>query len=169
MFFWITLGCMSAEPVLTGLSSTPAAESSPEGSGAIIYERPNGVLVDVPYMVGKSLNVARVVLEVQMGALQDVQEVGSREGREIVFERGHVRELDGTIYLVHVDLPRPMRRSEAMRTVGLPSQVREWLGAALEWRTSWVHGMERVRMGREERGSEFVTWVEVRRYNPRKR
>ena len=160
---------MSADPVLTGLAEDPSGEPGIEASEAFVYERPEGVLVDVPYVVGKSLDVARATLEEQMGAMSGVQALGSREGREIRFERGRVRELDGSIYLVHVDLPRPMRRSEAMRTVGLPSQVREWLGAALEWRTSWVHGMERVRMGREERGSEFVLWVEVRKYNPRKR
>jgi len=160
---------MSAEPVLTGLSSAPATEIAVESADSYVYERPDGVLVDVPHMVGKSLDAARVLLEQQMGSLQAVEALGSREGRQIQFERGRVREIDGSIYQVHVDLPRPVRRSEAMRMVGLPSQVREWLGAALEWRTSWVHGMERVRMGREERGSEFVIWVEVRRYNPRKR
>ena len=160
---------MSAEPVLTGLTDASTTDEAVESDAAYVYELPDGVLVDVPHVVGKSLDVARVILEEQMGSFKDVQALGSREGREILFERGRVRELDGSIYQVHVDLPRPMRRSEAMRTVGLPTQVREWLGAALEWRTSWVHGMERVRMGREERGSEFVIWVEVRRYNPRKR
>jgi hypothetical protein len=167
--FWIALGCMSGEPVLTSLSATPAVVGSTSASEPLAYTKPENVLVDVPHMVGKSLDVARGDLEEQLGSVQTVSELGAREGREIVFDRGHVRELNGSIYLVYVDLPRPMRRSEAMFAVGLPSQVREWLGVTLEWRTSWAHGMERIRMGREERDSEFVLWVEVRRYNPRKR
>lgn len=167
--FWIALGCMSGEPVLTGLSATPVAVESTESAELVAYTKPEHVLVDVPHVVGKSLDVARGDLEDQLGSVQTVSELGAREGREIVFERGRVRELNGSIYQVYVELPRPMRRSEAMLAVGLPSQVREWLGVTLEWRTSWAHGMERIRMGREERDSEFVLWVEVRRYNPRKR
>jgi hypothetical protein len=125
--------------------------------------------VDVAHFAGRSLDAVRGELEEQLGEILEVVELSQRDGREIRLGRGLVREVNGGIYLVRVELPHPMRRSEAMRRVGLPPQVRKWLGFTNEWRASWLYGFERVRMGREERDSEFVVWVEALKSNPRKR
>ncbi len=168
--WWIVLaGCMSSEPVLVALGPAPTEAGSEGEEANTPYQKPEGVLVDVTHLVTRSLDEVRSDLEDQLGSVVEIVDLDSRDGREIRMERGRVREVDGSIYLLWLELPRPMRRSEALMRLGMRSQVREWLGLTLEWRASWVQGMERIRMGREERDSEFVVWVEVRRFDPRRR
>ena len=168
--WWLVLaGCMSSEPVLVALGPAPSKAASESEDANTPYQKPEGVLVDVVHLVTRSLDEARSDLEDQLGSVVEIVELDPQDGREIRMERGKVREVGGSIYLLWLELPRPMRRSEALMQLGMRSQVREWLGLTLEWRTSWTQGMERIRMGREERDSEFVVWVEVRRFDPRRR
>lgn len=172
MLGWMIIGgisCAIQEPVLLVLGDEGDAADAVSGSEPEVYEKAEDVLVDVARFAGRSLDEVRGELEEQMGATVAIVELNPREGREIRLGSGLVREVDGAIYLVRVDLPHPMRRSEAMRRIGLPPQVRKWLGFSNEWRAAWLYGFERVRMGREERGSEFVVWVEALKSNPRKR
>jgi hypothetical protein len=160
---------MSSEPVLVALGPGPSEAVLESEDANTPYQKPEDVLVDVIHLVTKSLDEVRSDLEDQLGSVVEIVELDPQDGREIRMERGKVREVDGSIYLLWLELPQPMRRSEALMRLGMRAQVREWLGLTLEWRASWVQGMERVRMGREERDSEFVVWVEVRRFDPRRR
>ncbi len=169
MWWMVLAGCMSSEPVLVALGTGPSEAASESESANTPYQKPESVLVDVIHLVTKSLNEARSDLEDQLGSVVEIVELDPQDGREIRLERGKVREVDGSIYQLWLELPRPMRRSEALMQLGMRPQVREWMGLTLEWRTSWVQGMERIRMGREEQDSEFVVWVEVRRFDPRRR
>jgi hypothetical protein len=169
MWWMVLAGCMSSEPVLVALGPGPSETVLKSLKKNTPYQMPEGLLVDVAHLVTKSLDEVRSDLEDQLGSVVEIVELDPQDGREIRFERGKVREVDGSIYLLWLELPRPMRRSEALMQIGLRAQVREWSGLTFEWRTSWVQGMERIRMGREERDSEFVVWVEVRRFDPRRR
>jgi hypothetical protein len=160
---------MSSDPVLVALGTVTSEAALRSKDVNTPYQKPEGVLVDVIHLVTRSLDEARSDLEDQLGSVVEIVELDPQDGREIRMERGKVREVDGSIYQLWLELPRPMRRSEALMRLGMRAQVREWLGLTFEWRASWVQGMERIRMGREERDSEFVVWVEVRRFDPRRR
>ncbi|MCB9759216.1 MAG: hypothetical protein H6739_05210 [Alphaproteobacteria bacterium] len=165
------------EPILTGLEpqggvpasmrvdAGPEAPLAPPEPGP--YQRPEGVLVDVSWLAGRSWDAARDQVSVQMGDIQAIHELDPRDGTEYVLEQGAVRVLDGVIYMVRVDLPRPMRRSTALFTAGLPTQVSRWYDLSDEWRLRWHAGFERIRVGKENRESEMAVWVEAMKWNPR--
>ena len=73
------VGCMSTDPVLTTLG-----ESGPTELGGVpaqsAYVKPAGLLVDVPHLAGKSLDVVRPYLEEQLGSVLEVRELDEREG-----------------------------------------------------------------------------------------
>lgn len=152
------------EPVLTGV---PDVEANPAQQELTSYALPKGVLVDMPFLAGQSWDQVRDQVGAQLGDIQGKTELDPRDGTEYLLERGKVRVKDGTIYLVHMDLPRPMRRGAALVAAGLPLQTDGWFSTTLEWRLRWTSGLERVRMGREQRDSEDVVWVEVLKWNPR--
>jgi hypothetical protein len=132
------------------------------------YEKSEDVEVDTQYLLGRHIDEINGVLTAQMGEVTSSVELG-RDGVEITLEKGSARLLDDVLYQIRFDLPFVMRRSQALEAVGLPAQVGAWHGNTLDWVVKWSFGMERIRMGRESRGSEHVTWVEVRKFNPRRR
>lgn len=162
----ILVSC-ATEPVLLGVEQVGASEeSTPEVARP--YEKVEGVFVDVAYLAGRQWNSIRPEVERQMGQVESKVDRG-RDGVETRLGRGFVRVMRGQIQLITVNLPYAMRRSQAMESVGLPPQVREWHGNEHDWVAHHAFGFDRIRMGRDAPGSEMVIWVEARKFNGRKR
>ncbi|MCB9791738.1 MAG: hypothetical protein H6741_03335 [Alphaproteobacteria bacterium] len=159
------LACTEEAPILSGLED-PAAGVG-EAVEARPYQKPEGVLVDVPYLGGRSWEQSRDLVSAQLGDIQEVVPLDPRDGTEYRFASGHVRVHDDLIYLVHVDLPRATRRSSALLELGFPPQADRWFELHDEFRLRWFSNFERLRMGRAEENPEMVTWVEAMRWNPR--
>ena len=157
----------SSEPVLVSLEGdldgTAAEEKAVEP-----YAKPAGVFVDVAYLGGRLWREAQGEVELQMGQIQRKVE-HERDGVEFELDRGRVWVVEGEIQMLRVELPYAMRRSQALESIGLPAQVREWFGNRRDWVTRHSAGFDRIRMGREEADSELVLWVEARKFNGRRR
>lgn len=163
---WIFAACSSG-PVLLGVDETVGLED--DGAQAqVAYEKPEGVFVDVGRLGGRQWNTIRAEVELQMGMLQTKVDRG-RDGTEYQLGRGFVRIVNEQVQLIWVELPYPMRRSQAMEAIGLPPQVREWHSNKRDWVAHHTFGFDRIRMGRAEADSEMVDWVEARKFNGRKR
>ena len=152
--------CRSSEPVLSGVVDQ-GSEASAER-----YAKADGVWIDLAMLSGAQLDQVRGLLSMQMGDVLETVELPSGKGRKLVFAQGQVWEIDGRIYQIRVDLPRPTRREPALLSLNIPPQVDRPAALSGEVRVQWHGGFERVRLGRSERWSELFTWVEVRAFDP---
>lgn len=157
-------GCGEDEPVLSAIQPGGAADATEAVPG---YEKPEGVLVDVQYLAGKSWDSIRDEVSRQMGDVVSSRPLSLPGGQEYEVERGLVRVSEGRIYEIRVDLGEPMRRTEALAVVGLPPQIDRWGGTHREYRLRWVWSFDRIRLGRTEPYTQSVDWIEVRRWDPR--
>jgi len=158
--------CIDREPVLSGVEVATTEAPTPS-SASEDYQKPEGVLTDVQYLTGKSWTGVRDEVSRQMGDIVTSRPLPLPDGFEYELERGIVSVSEGLIYQIRVDLDEPMRRTEALAIVGLPPQVDRWSGTHREFRLRWVWNFDRIRMGRLEPYNEFVSWVEVRRWDPK--
>ncbi len=169
MFAILVALAACSEPVLLGVDMEPIVDiETDELAPAATYVKSEDVEVDSRYLLGRHIDEANTELTTQMGEILSRVDLGL-DGVEVVLERGKVRLIDDILYQIYFELPFVMRRSQALEAVGLPAQVGAWHGNTLDWVVKWSFGMERIRMGRESRGAEHVTWVEVRKFNPRRR
>ena len=162
----VLLACGPDEPILSGVAPVegPAAQAE-----VAPYEKDEGVYVDVLYLGGRTFDEVRGVVSQQLGDIQEVNDLGLRDGTEYVLERGRVKVKDGAIYLVHVDLERPMRQSSALAAIGLPPEVDSPYLLTTEIRLRWHAGFDRIRMGRASRDDDLVIWIEALKFDPRDR
>ena len=165
MWVFLLWGCGPSEPILPGV---PVEADEAEAADAA-YTRAEGVYVDVLYLGGRSWDEVRGEASIQLGDIQEVNDLGVLDGTEYVMERGRVKVKDGTIYLIHVDLPRPMRQAAALYAVGLPGDIDRPYNLTSEVRLRWHSGFDRVRLGREGRDTDMVIWVEALKFDPRDR
>lgn len=153
--------CRSSEPVLSGVVDQGPAASEQS------YAKPEGVWIDLAVLSGAQLEQVRGLLSMQMGDVSETVELPNGNGRKLVFEQGQVWEIDGRIYQIRVELPRPTRREPALMSLNIPTQIDRPAALSGEVRVQWHGGFERVRLGRSERWSELFSWVEVRAFDPR--
>ena len=153
--------CRSSDPVLSGLVDQDQATSVES------YAKPEGVWIDLAMLSGAKLEQVRGLLSMQMGDVIETVELPSGNGRKLVFEHGQVWEIEGLIYQIRVELPRPTRREPALMSLNIPTQIDRPAALSGEVRVQWHGGFERIRLGRSERWSELFTWVEVRAFDPK--
>ncbi len=165
MLLVLLLSCDPKEPVLSGLA--PPTDLAPGEEQLEPYSKGEGVFVDLQYLAGKGWEEARDEVSVQMGDILSIEDLDPRDGREIRLAHGFTRTKEGRIYLVHVALPRAMRRTAALSATGLPPQASDWHAFTHEYRLRWHSGFDRIRMGRIEGESQMVSWVEALRFDPR--
>lgn len=159
---WMTLlACRSTEPVLSGVVR---AEQAPQESA---YAKPEGVWIDVSAFAGASFEQVRGLLSLQLGDVVETVDLPAGKGRKLVYKDAQIWEVDGRIYQVRVDLPRPTRREPALLSLNIPPQIDRPAALSGEVRVQWHGGFERVRLGRSERWAELFTWVEVRAFDPK--
>lgn len=176
----LLVACASDEPVLSGVPEPRAPRASPapdaeegataEGAtaeapaaeaGPTPYARAEGVIVDVRYLGGKDYQEVRDVVADQLGALQQSAELPGDNGRQLVFERGELRVVDGRIIRVRVPLEPPLRRTAALAATGFPPATGRYVTLHREYRLNHEWGFRRIRMMRENRTSELVNVVDA--------
>ncbi len=175
LFLCFTLGCENEQPVLTGIPSkailkaNPTPDSKQGTEQSRTYKKSPVVWIDARHLGGKKFNKVRDLVGDQFGPLQSSRDLDPGKGRELSFERGIVRTTKGTIYMMRIPLPYPMRRSEALEKLGFPPYVGGYTGFHREYRLHNEWGFRRIRMKRENRHSERVTQVETWRWLPGER
>ena len=166
--------CESPAPVLSGIPEGPLLADTPSSSPnkealPTPYTKPEEVWVDIRYLCGQPLTAIRADLLDQLGPQLRIRELDSVRGREIQYERGRIRVLNGVVYMMSVPLNEPMYRRVAFERTGFPA----FSGAAIqlsgEYRMNNEWDFRRIRMTRIERDSEFVNHVEAWRWLPRER
>jgi hypothetical protein len=175
----LVLGCARDEPVLTGIPSEPlldgvqsAAEqrtddlAPTEQHAPPPYVRADGVYVDIGYLGGRRFSGSRDVISDQLGGLQERRPLSGERGEELTFDRGTLRVIEDTIYMLQVPLPEPLRRHEALAVAGLPTVVDRYTTLNREYRLYREWGFRRIQMARVSSDSELVTAIEAWRWLP---
>lgn len=165
MWIFLLWGCSPDEPILVGVP----VETEASNDEVQAYVRSEGVYVDIQYLGGRNYDEVRGEVSIQLGDAKEVNDLGVLDGTEYVLERGRVKVVDDTIYLIHVDLPRPMRQTTALYSTGLPADIDRPYNLTNEVRLRWHGGFDRVRLGRESREGDMVIWVEALKFDPRDR
>ena len=68
--------------------------------------------------------------------------------------------------MIQVPLPEPLRRSEALQSLGFPLFADRYLTFHREYRLNHQWEFRRIRLKREAPESEFITEVEAWRWIP---
>lgn len=174
---WL-LGCGREEPVVSGVARPSTPEEAREAREAAerrtnpgvvqeTYTKAEGVYIDVPLFGGKRYSAVRGEVEAQLGALAGSEELPEGRGKQLRFERGDLYTLDDVIYRIDVPLLQPMRRDEAMRTLGFPGPApRGYTSFTLEFRANNVWEFRRLRFMRAAPDSEDIVKVECWKKQP---
>lgn len=134
------------------------------------YQKPEGVLVDVRFLGGRTYSLVRDHVANQLGALVEETALPGELGRELRFERATLRVDEDKIQMVEVVLPEPTRRSEALRLTGFPDQVpRNWIQLSGEFRLTNAFEFRRIIFKRAAPGSEDVVEVQAWKTAPGER
>ena len=120
MWIFLLWGCSPDEPILVGVP----VETEASNDEVQAYVRSEGVYVDIQYLGGRNYDEVRGEVSIQLGDAKEVNDLGVLDGTEYVLERGRVKVVDDTIYLIHVDLPRPMRQTRRFRFEPVLSELR---------------------------------------------
>lgn len=170
---WATAlwGCAGSEPVVPAVQPTETVEQVAERrkrqelrasprNVEVLYEKPEGVYVDVRYLGGRSWDGVREDVERQLGAV--LGRAPTPEGdEEVTLQRGTVRLRDGAIVMIDVPLPEPARRTDALVALGFPANADGWQALALEYRLVNAWGFRRLRFVRADRESEDIVRVQA--------
>lgn len=169
------VACGDPEPVVSGVPATPEAvaerreaaelRASPSNIDAG-YEKPEGVHVDVRYLGGRRYTQIRDEVASQLGAVIEERTLAEGAGTEVRLERGTLRLLDDTIYMLEIPLPAPVRRTEALALLGFPAAIRDYTLTTTEFRLTNMWGFRRLIFFRTERDGEFVDRVQAWRFTP---
>lgn len=173
--WWLIFACADPQPVVSGVSPSPTAaaerreaaelRASPAAMDAA-YTKEEGVYIDVRYLGGRSYTAIRDEVLNQLGAVLEEKPLSELEGSEIRFERGTLRVVSDTIYMLDLPLPAPVRRTEALSLLGFPPATRDYILTTLEFRLTNVWGFRRLRFFRTERDGEQIDRVQAWRFVP---
>lgn len=181
----LLLGCNTEEPVLLGVEPKEQPKSSarsekwkreiPESAyrdtpktEAQAYAKPEGVYVDVHWLGGRRYDDVADEVEQQLGPLHERKVLDSRRGEELVYERGDVRVVRGVIYMIRVQLPEPLTRTEALLVTGFGVYADHWRETHREFRLSYSFDFERFRLMRHSGDKDRVVSVEAWKISPDK-
>ena len=162
------LGCRENDPVLAGIPSEPLLEERASAADARQkvgkktkpkarhYQKPPGVIVDVQGFGGASFQEVQPHLVEQLGAFVNKHTLTPKDGERRIYEQGEVRIVQDTIYMIRFDLPKPMRRSDALKAAGFLEHVDKYLITHHEYQVVYEYEFVRFRMKRLDSESEFV-------------
>ncbi len=181
---WLA-GCGAGEPVLLGVQ--PEEEETQGADDRIwkrvvpesayqedpvqevkAYARPEGVYVDVHWFGGRRYGDVADELVVQLGPLHERRELDASKGEELVYERGDVRVVRGVVYMLRVQLPEPLTRTEALLATGFSIYADHWRETHREFRLSHTFDFERFRLMRDREQEDRVVIVEAWKQSPDK-
>ncbi len=170
---WLSVfyGC-NEEPVLTGiepssvLKDLPSAQERIENPTPTIYQKKQGVYIDVLYLGGSDREMRQGILGAQLGNLQQSIELPMRQGIQYIYDKGSVYTFEGRIYRLDIELPEPLRRSQTLQLLGFPEQVDKYLITHREYvlENEWTY--RRIRMKRQSKDNELVTSVSAWKFYP---
>ncbi len=179
----LLLGCGTEEPVLLGVEPDEPADATerskvwqrviPESAyrddpevEAQTYSKPEGVYVDVHWLGGRRYDDVASELEQQLGALHERKVLDARRGEELVYERGDVRVIRGVVYMIRVQLPEPLTRTEALLVTGFTVFADHWRETHREFRLSHSFDFERFRLMRHDDDKDRVVSIEAWKMSP---
>ena len=173
----LMLSCRESEPVLTGVEEpqllgniTSAEENrTVPANKEKIYQKLEGVYIDVPYLGGRSFLESRGVLAEQLGDLIESTELPFNHGRMYEYEKGIIQVLNDEMYRFQIPLPFAMRRSQAFQIMGFPEQIDNYMITHKEYRVENEWEFRRFRLRREDTKSEMVTHFEAWKWTPNER
>ena len=177
-WLFFLLGCRENDPVLAGIPSEPLLEERTSAADsrktprensktkARHYQKPPGVIVDVQGFGGASFREVQPHLVEQLGAFVRKYTLSPKDGERRIYERGEVRLVRDTIYMIHFTLPEPVRRSDALRAAGFLEQVDKYLITHHEYQVLYEYEFVRFRMKRVDSESELVKSFEGWKWVP---
>ena len=107
-------GC-SEEPVLTGiepatvLDDIPSAQERIDTPKEIIYQKKEGIYIDVLYLGGLDRQLHQGEVASQFGNLQQTVELPMRQGTQYIYDKGSLYTFEGRIYRMDIALPEHVR------------------------------------------------------------
>lgn len=122
------------------------------------YKKPEGVYIDVQFMGGRKVDNIRDIIADQLGSLAEQSE--PVDGKQtLVFERGELKTVDGTIMVIDVPLPEPVRRTEALVLAGFSPRVDKYLAFTKEFRVVQWQDFRRIVLYRVAPNAEEVNRI----------
>ncbi len=180
------LGCGTEEPVLLGVEPEDVQAEKPKANDrsdvwqrvipesayrdnpeveAQAYAKPDGIYVDISWLGGRRYDDVASELETQLGPLHERKVLDARRGEELVYERGDVRVVRGVVYMIRVQLPEPLTRTEALLVTGFTIYADHWRETHREFRLSHTFDFERFRLMRHGEDRDRVVSVEAWKQN----
>jgi len=179
----LLVACGTEDPVLLGVEPEPEPAPSqrskvwqrviPESAyrdtpevEAQVYRKPESVYVDIHWLGGRRYDDIATELELQLGPLHERKVLDARRGEEFVYERGDVRVVRDVVYMIRVQLPEPLTRSEALLVTGFTVFADHWRETHREFRLSHSFDFERFRLMRHADDKDRVVTVEAWKISP---
>ncbi len=170
-WWFLGLGC-EPEPVLQAietpaiLEEVPSAEQRLENQGQVVYQKKDGVYIDVMYLGGRNWVDSQPILLEQLGDLQETQALPMRQGVRYRYDKGTVFVYEDRIYRIDLPLPELLRRSAVLQSLGFPEQVDKYLITHREYVLENEWEFRRMRMFRDSKDNEWVKEVSVWKFSP---
>lgn len=137
-------------------------KSKPSTAAALGYTKPAGVYIDARYLGSQAFSVARGEIEQQLGPVIDATDLPEGQGQSMSFERAKLRVYKDRIYMIEVPLPEPLRRDQALATLGFPVlTTASWTPFSGEYRLLNVWGFRRLIFERKALNSEDIVRVQA--------
>ena len=177
LWLYIMFSCRNTDPVLVGIPAEPLleeqdspttvrAQKKQTAPKAKHYAKPPGITVDVQRFGGASFTESQPYLSKQLGDFISKHQLIPRDGERRVYEKGEVRIVDDTIYMIRFDLPEPMRRNKALRAAGFTEYIDKYIITHHEYQVLHKWDFVRFRMKRLDGESELVTSFEAWKWIP---
>lgn len=177
IWLFFLLSCRNTEPVLVGIPSEPLLEktSTPtqirkenkkKAPKVEHYRTPRGVIVDVQHFGGASFLESQPHLTKQLGPFISKHQLTPRDGERRLYEKGEIRIVDDTIYMIRFRLPEPLRRNKALNAAGFMEYVDEYVITHHEYQVLYKWDFVRFRMKRIDKESELVSHFEAWKWIP---
>ena len=175
LFLVSIFSCREQTPVLVGippeplLSESTETEPSNKPKKARIYQKPPGVIVDVQAFGGASFSEMQPYLAKQLGGFLSKRALAPKDGDRRIYEKGEVRVVDDSIYMIRFTLPEAMRRSKALQSAGFMEHVDDYIITHHEYKILHKYEFVRIRMPRQSKENELVTHLEAWKWVPQDR
>ena len=162
-WWWIplilSLGCdCGGSPKETVEDGSKAVEV-----GGYVYEAREGVVLDIPKILGRELDTLdNTALGEQLGTLRVEIQLPGKRGLERTYDSAVLRITKGRIYYIAHTFDVPIDRVLALQTMGLPGNMSALKPRSLQFRVDRPsNGIRRIALQRAEMRSEMITRIEV--------
>ena len=177
LWLYLMICCRNTDPVLVGIPAEPLLEEEQSPTKVRAenrktkpkvehYTKPPGVIVDVQRFGGTSFMESQPYLSKQLGDFISKHKLTPRDGERRVYEKGEIRIVDDTIYMIRFTLPEPMRRNKALKSAGFTEYVDKYVITHNEYQVLYKWDFVRFRMKRVNGESELVTNFEAWKWIP---